>query len=193
MLHSYTHVCCAIRAIIPRISIFITRYIHAAVSGMVFATPEIGRTHDARKSPWPFIFTKELCMTAHDSKGFEITLHDAKHLIRIRTWGDWNRELLKTCGEALQERVDSLCGNSATWNILVDATALSPQSDDAQRIMCEQITAASQRKIRRIAYLGTGVTVRFRSDPPAQEAEFPQYACFATYEGAVRWLLSENV
>lgn len=130
-------------------------------------------------------------MTAQNSKGFEITLHEANHLIRVRTWGYWDRELAKTCGNALEERIDSICERGEEWNVLVDVTALRPQTEDVQRIMREQIETASQRGIKKIAYLGTGETFHLRFELLFQEAEPPQYAFFEMQGDAVHWLLSE--
>jgi hypothetical protein len=49
-------------------------------------------------------------ITTQESKGFEIILHDAKHIVRIRTWGCWDRELAKTYGNALGEKLDEIRG-----------------------------------------------------------------------------------
>lgn len=130
-------------------------------------------------------------MTSQESTGFEITFHDTKHIVGVRTWGYWDGDLIKTYGNALGEKLDDIRETGEEWWILVDVTALHPQTEDVERMLCEQIHTASQRGIKKIACLGTGAAFQGRFNRLFQKVVVPQCAFFETQESAVQWLLSE--
>lgn len=146
-------------------------------------------TRYAKEQPFSVYTQKGFSMTAQESKGFEITFHEAKHLIRVRSWGCWDRELAKTYRHALDERIGNICGDDRAWNMLVDVRAFHPQSEDVQHMLNEQIDTASRCGIKKIAYLGIGDAAHIQLNRLFRKTEIPQYALFEKYEDAVQWLL----
>lgn len=147
--------------------------------------------HKMAKNSLPRKCKEGPSMTAQESKGFEITLHDAKHIVRVRTWGCWDMELAKIYGNALGEKIDEIRENDEEWCVLVDVTAFHPRSEDVQRMMCEHLETASKRGIKKIAYLGTRSVVQLRLNRLFREIEMPLHAFFESQDGALQWLLSE--
>ena len=130
-------------------------------------------------------------MTAQESKGFEIALYEAKHLVSVRIWGHWDRKLTKTYRHALGEKLDDVCKNGEEWWVLVNVTAFHPRTENVERMLCEQIETVSRRGIKKIAYLGTGAAVQLQFNQLFQKVVVPQCAFFEAQECAMHWLLSE--
>ena len=130
-------------------------------------------------------------MIAQESKGFEITLHDAQHIVRIRTWGCWDVELAKTYRGALREKIKEICDNDKQWGVLVDVTSLSPRSEDVQWMIDEPLAPAGKQGIKKLAYLGTKPAVQLRLTRRFRETDIPRYAFFKSQDEALRWLLSK--
>jgi hypothetical protein len=100
-------------------------------------------------------------------------------------------ELAKTYRGALRERIKEIYDNGKQWGVLVDVTALSPRSEDVQRMIDEPLVPAGKQGIKKLAYLGTKPAVQLQLTRRFRETDIPRYAFFKSQDEALRWLLSE--
>jgi hypothetical protein len=128
-------------------------------------------------------------MSVQGSKGFKVTHHDTHHIVSVRMWGQWDRELTRTFRHTLRETLEETCQDGGEWMVLIDAAAIQLQPDDMEHMLCKQIETVSDRGIRKMAYYGVKPGIQPRFDSLFQKIALPLCACFLSRNDALQWLL----
>jgi hypothetical protein len=128
---------------------------------------------------------------AGTSKGFEIALHNQRNILRVRAWGSWDTELAKKFEDTFQEKIHEIGAAGKSWYLLADFRAFSPQLEEVQRMISQQITPAENREIKKIGYLGERAGIQLRLKRLFQKDELPKQGFFESEGEAIEWLLSD--
>jgi hypothetical protein len=131
-------------------------------------------------------------MAVQDSQGFEVAHYDTQHLVSVRMWGQWDRELTRTFQHALGETLEELGQDGEEWWVLIDVTAFQLQFDTMEWMLCEQIETVSRRGIRKMAYYGMEPDIQPYVTRVLQKIALPRCACFGAYDDALQWLLKTS-
>lgn len=132
-------------------------------------------------------------MAATKSKGFEIVLNQAKHILKTRAWGFWDEEFAKRYRSALTEKIEEIHVSEKGWYALADFIKFHPQSEEVQSMIREQIATASKQGMKKIAYLGKKRMIQLRFNHLFfQKSDILVHAFIESEEEAIRWLLSEQ-
>ena len=126
------------------------------------------------------------------SKGFEISLHHKRNILRVRAWGAWDTEMAKKFENTLQEKISELYAPEKTWCLLADFTKFPRQLEEVQNIICEQITTAEKQGLQKIGYLGERSMIQLPLNRLFCENAMQRSAFFESETEAIEWLLSDQ-
>jgi hypothetical protein len=121
-----------------------------------------------------------------DSRGFEVSLDRAHHILRIRSWGIWDIAVADAYKSAMRKAFGSLRGRP--WAVLSDRRRSSPQSEAVQAIIHDVMEEASKAGRTRAAVLIESASAKLQMRRLATETHVPQ-RYFASESEALAWLL----
>ncbi len=125
-------------------------------------------------------------------KGYDISIDDAKHLLRLQLWGLWDLELGQQFIKEFQKKVEELGASQKTWYVLADITKFPPQIQEVQKFLSEGMLFAKTHGMEKAARIVDNTITKMQIERLSQESNLPPYAFFTDEAEAIAWLLQEE-
>ena len=124
-------------------------------------------------------------------QGFEMSIDDARNILKIRAWGFWDAEIAGKYENEFKTMINEMKARGKEWYTLVDVTEYSPQSAKVQNIVRERMIFATECGLKKEARIVRSLPTKWQMAQLARKSELPISAEFQTEDEALQWL-SDN-
>lgn len=123
-------------------------------------------------------------------QGFEISIDDARNILKIRAWGFWDAEIAGKYQYEFENMINEMKTKGKAWSTLVDVTEYSPQSARVQKIIRERMALATKCGLKKEACIVRSLPTKWQMKHLARQTDLPIRAEFQTEDEAMQWLSS---
>jgi hypothetical protein len=126
-------------------------------------------------------------------QGFEISIDDARNILKIRAWGFWDEEIAGKYKYEFKNMINEMKTRGKEWYTLVDVTDYSPQSARVKKIVKERMVLATESGLKKEARIVRSLPTKWQMAQLAKQSELPISAEFQTEDEAIQWLSNDQL